>query len=126
MAISGGCMCKQLRYAVDAEAPLAARVCWCRDCQYIGAGSGTAYAVFLEATVTITGERKDYVSVADSGAVMHRTFCPQCGTPVFSEAETRPHHIVVRVGTLDDPEIGGPIATIWDASAPSWACFDPD
>ncbi len=125
MPISGGCLCKQLRYEIAAEAPIAARVCWCRVCQYTGAGSGTANAVFAKDAITITGERKAYTSIADSGAVMHRSFCPECGTPVFSEAEPRPNVIIVRVGTLDDPELGRPAATIWAASAPSWACFDP-
>jgi hypothetical protein len=124
MPITGGCLCKQLRYEIAAQAPMVARVCWCRVCQYIGAGSGTANAVFPKEAFTITGERKSYTSIADSGAVMHRSFCPDCGTPVFSEAEPRPHVLIVRVGTLDDPELGKPVATIWTSSAPSWACTD--
>jgi hypothetical protein len=126
MPITGGCLCKQLRYEIAAEAPITARVCWCRDCQYLGAGSGTANATFAKDAIQITGERNSYMSVADSGAVMYRTFCPKCGTPVFSEAEPRPHLIIVRVGTLDNPELGKPKATIWTASAPSWACLDAD
>ncbi len=125
MPISGGCLCKQLRYEIAADAPIVARVCWCRVCQYIGAGSGTANAMFAKAAVTITGERKAYTSIADSGAVMHRSFCPSCGTPVFSESDRRPDTIIVRVGTLDDPGIGKPLETIWTSPAPSWACIDP-
>ena len=74
--------------------------------------------------MTISGELSDYRSVADSGAVMHRRFCPSCGTPMFSEAESRPHLIFVRAGTLDDTALGRPVATIWTSEAPSWACFD--
>ena len=33
---------------------------------------------------------------------MHRRFCPDCGTQLFSEAESRPHLIFVRNGALDD------------------------
>jgi len=124
MPISGGCLCGRLRYEIAADAPIAARACWCRVCQYLGAGSGTANAVFAKDAVKITGERKSYRSIADSGSVMHRSFCPECGTPVFSEAEPRPHHLVVRVGTFDDPEVGKPQATIWTSMAPSWACID--
>jgi len=124
MPISGGCLCKQLRYEISAEAPIVARACWCRVCQYLGAGSGTANAVFPREAIAITGKRQTYTSIADSGSVMHRSFCPDCGTPVFSEAEPRPNLIIVRVGTLDDPELGKPAATIWTGSAPSWACVD--
>jgi hypothetical protein len=72
----------------------------------------------------VEGETQDYRSVADSGNVMHRRFCPKCGTPLFSEAEARPHLIFVRAGTLDDPEVSHPAMTIWTASAPTWACID--
>jgi hypothetical protein len=32
---------------------------------------------------------------------------------------------VVRLGTLDDPSSIRPVANIWSASAPDWACLDP-
>jgi hypothetical protein len=72
----------------------------------------------------VTGELRDFMSVADSGNRMHRRFCPVCGTHMFSEAESRPHLIFVRAGTLDDPGLARPAATIWTAEAPRWACVD--
>jgi hypothetical protein len=126
MSIKGGCLCGQLRYEIAAEKPITARVCWCRVCQYLGAGTGTANAAFSKAALTVSGARSVFTLTADSGSIMHRTFCPKCGTPVFSEAELRPEVIIVRVGTLDDPEIGRPLGTIWTKMAPSWACIDED
>jgi hypothetical protein len=82
-------------------------------------------AAFLTRVVTVSGTLTDHVSRADSGSVMHRRFCTQCGTPVFSEAESRPLLIFVRVGTLDDPTIVRPAANIWTKSAPAWTYFDP-
>ena len=105
-------------------AAIVTRVCWCRDCQYIGAGSGTVNACFRTAAFTVTGKTNDYRSVADSGNQMHRRFCPSCGTPLFSEAEARPHLIFVRVGTFDDPTLAEPAMTIWTSSAPHWAQID--
>jgi hypothetical protein len=55
---------------------------------------------------------------------MHRKFCPKCGTHLFSEAESRPHLIFIRAGTLDDPNIAPPAVTIWTSAAPAWACLD--
>jgi len=43
---------------------------------------------------------------------------------VTSAAESRPHLLFVRAGTLDDPEIAKPAMTIWTSAAPSWACID--
>jgi len=123
MAVSGSCLCKAVRYRA-ATPPIVTRACWCRLCQRIGAGSGTVSAAFLRRDLEIEGETKDYVSIADSGSVMHRRFCPSCGVHLFSEAEPRPHIVFVRVGTFDDPELARPAVTIWAASAPSWACID--
>jgi hypothetical protein len=125
LTIAGGCLCGAVRFEIKADAPLAARQCWCRVCQYVGAGSGTANAMFRKDDVTASGPLTDYVRVADSGSVMHRRFCARCGTPVFTEAEPRPHLIGVRVGALDDPNLAAPEAIIWAKSAPAWACFDP-
>lgn len=124
MEITGGCLCKAVRYRVMA-APIVTRVCWCRLCQYLGAGSGTVNTCFPRDAVTIEGTLRDFRSIADSGNVMHRRFCPACGTPMFSEAESRPHLIFIRNGTLDDPEVAKPAVTIWTAQAPTWACIDP-
>ena len=56
---------------------------------------------------------------------MHRRFCPSCGVHLFSEAEERPHLIVIRAGTLDDPSIAVPAGNIWTKQAPKWAYIDP-
>jgi hypothetical protein len=124
MSIEGGCLCRAVRYSI-AGTPLVTRVCWCRVCQYIGAGSATVNVCFPSALLSVTGELRDYSLTADSGNLMHRRFCPVCGTHLFSAAESRPHLIFVRAGTLDDPEVARPAMSIWTAAAPSWACIDP-
>jgi len=120
---TGGCLCRQVRFTITAE-PIAMRLCWCRDCQYFAAGSATVNVVFPSESVTVTGELSDYQSVAESGNRMHRRFCPNCGTPVFSAAESRPHLLIVRNGALDDTALLKPSATIWTSSAPEWAWID--
>jgi hypothetical protein len=121
--ITGGCLCRKVRFRITA-APIAMRLCWCRDCQYFAAGSATVNVVFTSNAVTVEGELTDYVSIADSGSRMHRRFCPACGTPVFSASEARPHLMIVRNGALDDTALLTPSATIWTASAPEWAWID--
>ncbi len=123
MAITGGCKCGAVRYSVAAE-PVAVRVCWCRDCQYFAAGSGTVNAIFPSAAVSIIGRTTEYVSTADSGNTMRRRFCPACGTPVSSATDARPNLLILRAGTLDDPGVARPEMTIWTESAPGWACID--
>jgi len=123
MEITGGCLCKAVRFRITAR-PIAMRLCWCRLCQYLAAGNATVNVVFPSNAITIDGELRDYRSVAESGRVMHRRFCATCGTQLFSEAEERPHLIIVRNGALDDTSLSRPDATIWTAQAPEWAWLD--
>jgi hypothetical protein len=125
MSISGGCACGAVRFE-SAAAPVAVRVCWCRLCQYLGAGSGTVNAMFKTEGFSVQGPTSSHRFVADSGNVVHREFCTACGTPLFSRAEVRPQIVGVRVGALDDPEVARPQMTIWTSAAPSWACFAAD
>jgi hypothetical protein len=122
--IEGGCLCGAVRFSIGA-APLAARACWCRLCQYLGGGTATVNVCFPADAVTIRGEVRDHENIADSGNRMRRGFCPSCGTPLFSAAEARPHLLFVRAGALDDPGLMPPQATIWTSQAPDWACIDP-
>ncbi|MGE0038335.1 MAG: GFA family protein [Sphingomonadaceae bacterium] len=124
-SITGGCLCQAVRLIAH-SAPIATRICWCRVCQKLGAGSGTVNAAFRCDAIVVTGELTDFVSVADSGNRMHRRFCPRCGTHVLSASDNKPELIFVRVGVLDDPEVVRPSAVIWRHRAPSWACVDSD
>ena len=121
---TGGCLCGAVRFTIDAP-PVTVRTCWCRLCQYLGAGSATVNVCFPTESVHIAGAPRTYVSTADSGNEMHRGFCLPCGTPLFSAAAARPHLLYIRAGALDDRADLGPVVTIWTSEAPPWACFDP-
>jgi hypothetical protein len=122
---AGRCFCGQVRVAIDAE-PLGARMCWCRDCQYIASGSPTVNVLFPEEAVRFTGELTTIVKVAESGNTVERGFCPVCGSQMYSKTvEPKGPPIRIRAGTLDDPELIAPTAIVWTESAPSWAVLDP-
>jgi len=124
-SITGGCFCGAVRFQCN-QPPITTRACWCRDCQYLSSGNASISAIFRTESVKTTGGVNEYVSTADSGNVMRRSFCPKCGTPLFSAASSQPDLMVVRAGALDDPEIVRPASFIWTASAPGWGLIDPD
>lgn len=121
--IRGGCLCGAVRYETPAE-PILSRLCWCRVCQYFATGNAAVSVCFPSQGLSVSGGLKDFASLADSGNRMHRRFCPECGTHLFSEAESRPHLVFLRAGTLDDTSLVRPSAVIWTDMAPAWACWD--
>jgi hypothetical protein len=83
-------------------------------------------AIFRADQVSIDGALADYESIADSGAKMTRSFCPDCGTAVSSRSDARSHLVVLRVGLFEDRAALAPSLTIWTDSAPQWACWSTD
>lgn len=123
MAITGGCLCGQVRLAIAAE-PEAARLCWCRDCQRIASGSATVNVLFAPEAITYSGEIALFEKVADSGNVVERGFCPRCGSQIFSRPKGGGSATRIRAGVLDEP-VMAPQAIIWTDSAPAWVKLDP-
>ncbi len=119
---SGRCLCGSVTFKLKAE-PLAARICWCRDCQHLAA-NGTVNVLVATEALEVTGAIASYTKTADSGNQISRQFCPNCGTQLFGLSSGRPQFRVVRAGNLDEPSSIRPTTNIWTASAPTWACLD--
>ena len=120
----GGCLCGAIRY-VCSEAPLSAYHCHCRDCQK---ASGSAFATCLlmkESAVRLTtGEPRQFEVETDSGNLLTRLFCGNCGSQLFSKIAHYPRLRVVKAGTLDDPSWLKPEMHIWTSSTQPWLRLD--
>ena len=122
--ISGGCLCCRIRFEAEGE-PLIAVRCHCRDCQYVSGGESAVAIVFPSDKVRcVKGEPHVFRSEADSGAGVYRSFCAECGTPLFAGNEQRPEGVVVKLGSLDEPAKYTPALHIWTASAQPWHHID--
>jgi hypothetical protein len=119
---TGRCLCGAVRYRLSAD-PVLTRLCWCRDCQYLGA-NGTVNMIVPTEALDISGELSEFSRTADSGNQVRQRFCPRCGSHLFGNASARPQFTVIRAGTLDDPSSVQPAMNIWTRSAPKWACLD--
>ncbi|MBN2751797.1 MAG: GFA family protein [Rhodospirillaceae bacterium] len=125
-ASEGGCLCGNVRYRFEAT-PLAHIACHCRDCQYLSGGAESNIVAIPRSTFSITaGQEQIYRSTAESGTSVWRSFCPICGTPLFSGSAHRPELIFIRVGSLDDPSIYTRQIHIWTHSAPAWHLMEPN
>ena len=123
---SGGCLCGAIRYEARGK-PVTAGACHCRDCQYVS-GGGPAHVIIMPAAkVKVTkGEPKIYFSLSDKGNTVGRSFCADCGTPIFAQNAAMPGYLSIKAGTLDDPSLYQPLAHIWVESARPWHYIDLD
>ena len=102
MAISGGCFCGSVRYAVDA--PLqAARSCHCSRCRKAFSGAGSAYAEVVAGSFKWTQGQDQLTRYASAGG-WGLCFCKTCGTTLCGVHEDTVHGVTL--GSVDgDPGV---------------------
>jgi hypothetical protein len=124
MEREGGCACGAVRYRLI-EAPLIVNACHCRDCQRL---SGSAFVVNLwieRRFVETDHARLRAVQLVAGSGKPHEVFsCPECGTAIYSKYHAAPGDtVMVRGGTLDEPETAAPDVHIFTRNKLPW--FEP-
>jgi hypothetical protein len=119
---SGGCACGSIRY-VCAREPVAMLNCHCLDCQRSSGAPFASGIIVMISDIDITGTPKTYSVRAGSGGFATRSFCSDCGTPLFTGSEEAPGVMSIRFPTLDDPSDFQPMLDIWTSSAQPWVCL---
>lgn len=120
---SGGCACGSIRY-VCTSAPVAMLNCHCRDCQRSSGAPFASGIVVRVSDTEINGTPKTYSARGSSGGLTTRSFCSDCGTPLFTRGEIVPEFMSVRFPTLDESSEFQPMLDIWTSSAQPWVCLD--
>jgi hypothetical protein len=121
---AGGCLCGAVRYQHQALPQLVAH-CHCVDCRKSsGTGHGT-HLVAMADGFTTSGEIRFYDHPADSGNIVSRGFCPNCGSALYSTNSGMPGMVFPRASSLDNPEIATPSMVVYASRAPSWDHVDP-
>jgi len=121
MKIDGGCHCGAITYEAEID-PDQVLVCHCTDCQTL---SGSAFRTVVltapENFKLLTGTPKTYVKTAQSGNKRAQTFCPNCGTPIYSAAaDNTPGPLGIRLGTARQRASLTPKMQTWVGSALEW------
>ncbi len=117
--MTGQCLCGQAHYSAEAE-PIMTAVCHCRDCQR---QAGTAFTVVVAVprpSLSVHGRLKTFDGVGASGKPAHRHFCPECGSPIFSEIDVMPDVAFIKAGTLDDTSWLQPSLELWCETEQPW------
>ena len=121
MHVTGKCHCGDISYEANLD-PSMVSICHCTDCQMM---SGSPYRVSVrvpaEQFQMHSGIPKTYIKTAESGSKRAHSFCPNCGTPVYSSDVTNPKSYSLRVGCLDQRDHLTPQKQIWHQSSVPWS-----
>lgn len=121
----GGCLCGALRYECAAE-PVVSGHCQCDDCRKASGTGHCSHMAVAKGAVAISGAAKVFEKPADSGNIVGRAFCPECGSSVYSVNSGFPDLIFLRASSLDDPDIFKPQMVVYTRNAPAWDHMAPD
>lgn len=121
MRIDGGCHCGAIAYEAEIE-PEKIAICHCTDCQTL---SGSAFRTIVPTVPggfrLLRGRLKIYVKTAESGNRREQSFCPDCGTPVYSTAPGEGEKVyAIRAGTARQRAGLVPRTQLWRRSALPW------
>ena len=113
------CSCGQLAITCEGE-PVRISICHCLACQRRTGSAFGAQARFPRARVAIEGRAKDYVRIADSGAALTHSFCPDCGATVYYIQTALPDIVAVPLGAFADPAFPPPRFSVYERRRHAW------
>ncbi len=121
MKIDGRCHCGCITYEAEID-PAKVMICHCTDCQTLSGSAFRTVAFSREGTFKLlSGDLKIYVKTSESGTQRPQSFCPECGTPIYSTTvgEGAKVHII-RVGTIRQRDELIPKTQLWFRSSQRW------
>lgn len=120
----GSCLCGAVQYESTND-PVLAGHCHCVDCRKSSGSGHCTNIVIPEEGFSVSGEVRFYDRPADSGNIVSRGFCPNCGAPVYSKNSGMPGMVFPRASSLDDLEVIAPKMVVYASRAASWDYMDP-
>ena len=121
MKIDGRCHCGNISFEAEAD-PATVVICHCTDCQTL---SGSAFRTVVPTKEgsfkLLSGTPKVYVKTGESGNKREQTFCPNCGTPIYSSPIGDGAKVVsLQVGAIRQRDQMVPTDQYWFRSAQTW------
>jgi hypothetical protein len=114
----GNCLCGQVRYEVRGEiGPVV--LCHCSRCRHAQGTAFGANAEVASADFTVVSGQESIQDFESSPGKL-RSFCRNCGSPLFSRSVQKPEVVRLRIGSLATPLGRRPVAHIFATSKADW------
>jgi len=95
--LAAQCACGNITVQLSGKV-LSMFMCSCEDCQRATGTGHSAIVLARQEAVSITGDTRSFARVANSGATLTRTFCPNCGTPLYAQSSRAAELVMLPVG----------------------------
>jgi hypothetical protein len=123
--LNGGCLCGAIRYTISADVT-ELRACHCTSCQKMSGTGNSVNAIVPSKDFKLEkGALKRFSATADSGRMLNRYFCGDCGSHIYSQREVTPERMVVRAGTIENAPPMKITSHLWTKSKRPWSHIDP-
>ena len=119
MKIDGGCHCGFITYEAEAD-PDRTTICHCTDCQILSGSPLRAVVASRYESLSVKGQTKRYIKLAQSGNRRAQVFCPECGTPLWATAPENATAVIIRLGCVTQRAQLIPAVQVWQRSALPW------
>jgi hypothetical protein len=121
MTQTGRCLCGAITYEIAGDL-IATAVCHCDHCQRQSGGAFSVNLIVHESQIVVSGELSTFEDRGEHGdaVYVHRRFCAQCGSPIYSGLVEPAGVLAVKAGTLDDRSGVTPTVEVWCDDKQPW------
>lgn len=114
---AGGCRCGAIRYETRG-APKWIAHCHCESCRKASGSGFATYVAFDSDNVDFT---KSPPTIYESSPGMKRSFCNQCGSPIYCSGGEFVGELHLFIGTFETPDVFEPQAHAFARERLHWA-----
>ena len=118
MSYQGQCLCGAVRYTITDGIRNIVH-CHCSRCRR---AQGSAFATngIVSTEHFSLDQGKDNLTAYEHVPGQQRWFCKTCGSPIYSQLDSQPDHVRIRVGTIMSDIEERPMAHIFTTSKANW------
>ncbi|KAF2438978.1 hypothetical protein P171DRAFT_422488 [Karstenula rhodostoma CBS 690.94] len=105
MPTTGRCNCSSITVTLE-QLPPKSVLCYCANCKRSGSGPCSIVYMLDRSAVSINDPKSTLKTYDDndtkSGNTVHRSFCSNCGTPIYSSMAPDAPQLIVKGGLFDE------------------------
>lgn len=117
--VEGGCSCGAVRFRVQGE-PRFVAYCHCDNCRRAHGAGAVEWAGYVEANMELLAPSQAALAQWETPTGATRSFCRDCGSPLFFGSPRWPGEVHVAVAALDADPGKLPSARVYADRSPAW------